>query len=97
MRGLLNLNYIHIQFLSSKMRSAFDFIGLLNIFQLTVRKEALVASPESDPLLLLAIFQANHQCHDWMCLLRVHKVSVFQNPADGNVLENLTRLRHLNR
>lgn len=35
MRGLFYLNYIYIQFLSSKMRGAFDFIGLLNIFQFT--------------------------------------------------------------
>lgn len=33
MRGLFYLNYIYIQFLSSKMRSAFDLIGLLNIFR----------------------------------------------------------------
>lgn len=35
MRGLFYFNFIYIQFLSSKMRGAFDFIGLPNIFQVT--------------------------------------------------------------
>lgn len=77
-----------------KLQNAVHLISLVSSTSpnlLIVRKEAVVASPESDPLLLLAIFQANHQCPCWICLLRVRKVSVFQNPADGNALENSRR------